>query len=47
MRIRHILVPTDFSEGSSEAFETALEMARDSGARMTLFHVHHVHGGGV
>ena len=42
MHIRHILLPTDFSEGSSEAFETALEMARDSGARMTLFHVHHV-----
>ena len=42
MRIRHILVPTDFSEGSTRAFETALEMARDSGARMTLFHVHHM-----
>jgi universal stress protein A len=42
MRIRHILVPTDFSEGSSEAFETALGMAVDSGARMTLFHVHHI-----
>jgi nucleotide-binding universal stress UspA family protein len=42
MRIRHILVPTDFSEGSSEAFETALGMAADSGARMTLFHVHHI-----
>jgi nucleotide-binding universal stress UspA family protein len=42
MRMRHILVPTDFSEGSTEAFETALDMARDSGARLTLFHVHHV-----
>jgi nucleotide-binding universal stress UspA family protein len=42
MRIRHILVPTDFSEGSTEAFETALDMARDTGARLTLFHVHHV-----
>jgi nucleotide-binding universal stress UspA family protein len=42
MHLRHILVPTDFSEGSSEAFATALDMARDSGARLTLFHVHHV-----
>lgn len=42
MRIRHILVPTDFSQGSTEAFDTALEMARDAGARLTLFHVHHV-----
>ena len=42
MRIRHILVPTDFSEGSVRAFETALDMARDSGARLTLFHVHHL-----
>jgi nucleotide-binding universal stress UspA family protein len=42
MRIRHILVPTDFSEGSHEAFETAIDMARDTGARLTLFHVHHV-----
>ena len=42
IRIRHILVPTDFSEGSNEAFETALGMAQDSGARMTLFHVHHM-----
>ena len=42
MHIRHILVPTDFSEGSNEAFETALALARDSGARVTLFHVHHV-----
>jgi nucleotide-binding universal stress UspA family protein len=42
MRIRHILVPTDFSDGSMRAFETALEMARDSGAIMTLLHVQHV-----
>jgi nucleotide-binding universal stress UspA family protein len=42
MRIRHILVPTDFSDGSTQAFETALEMAQDSGARITLFHVHHL-----
>ena len=42
MRIRHILVPTDFSDGSTRAFETAVDMARDSGAQLTLFHVHHV-----
>lgn len=42
MHIRHILVPTDFSEGSQRAFTTALDMARDSGAQLTLFHVHHV-----
>jgi nucleotide-binding universal stress UspA family protein len=42
MRIRHILVPTDFSDGSVRAFETALDMAVDTGARMTLFHVHHI-----
>jgi len=42
MRIRHILVPTDFSEGSTRAFETALDMARDSGAALTLLHVEHV-----
>jgi len=42
MRIRHILVPTDFSDGSMRAFETALDMARDSGAELTLLHVEHV-----
>jgi len=42
MRIRHILVPTDFSDGSIRAFETALDMARDSGAEITLLHVAHV-----
>lgn len=42
IRLRHILVPTDFSAASTEAFATALAMARDSGARVTLFHVHHV-----
>ena len=42
MHLRHILVPTDFSAGSAEAFDTALDMARDTGARITLFHVHHL-----
>jgi nucleotide-binding universal stress UspA family protein len=40
MQLGHILVPTDFSEGSEEAFATALVLARDSGARVTLLHVH-------
>lgn len=42
MHIRHILVPTDFSDGSTRAFETAVDMALDSGAKLTLFHVNHV-----
>jgi nucleotide-binding universal stress UspA family protein len=42
MRARHILVPIDFSEGSSEAFATAVTMARESGARLSLLHVLHV-----
>jgi nucleotide-binding universal stress UspA family protein len=42
MHIRHILVPTDFSDGSAEAFETALVMAADTGARLTLLHVQHL-----
>ena len=42
MHLHRILVPTDFSDGSVQAFDTALDMARDSGARLTLFHVHHV-----
>lgn len=42
MHLRHILVPTDFSAASAEAFDTALDMAQATGARMTLFHVHHV-----
>ena len=40
MHIEHILVPTDFSEGSTEAFESAMALAADSGARVTLLHVH-------
>jgi nucleotide-binding universal stress UspA family protein len=42
MRISHILCPTDFSEGSEVAFNTALELARDNRARLTVLHVHHV-----
>lgn len=36
--IKHILVPTDFSEGSDGAFTTAVEIARAFDARITLMH---------
>ena len=42
MRARRILVPIDFSEGSTEAFITGLAMAKESGAQLTLMHVLHV-----
>ncbi len=42
MHLGHILCPTDFSDGSRRAFETAVDMARDTGAKLTLFHVHHL-----
>jgi nucleotide-binding universal stress UspA family protein len=42
MRFGHILCPTDFSDGSEAAFKTAVELAQDSGARLTILHVHHV-----
>jgi universal stress protein A len=39
MEIRHLLVPTDFSEGSKQALEYALGLARTCGAKLTLLHV--------
>jgi len=39
MDVRHLLVPTDFSEGSKQAFEYALEVARTCGAKLTVLHV--------
>jgi nucleotide-binding universal stress UspA family protein len=42
MRLSHILCPTDFSAGSEAAFQTAITLARDSGARLTLLHVQHI-----
>jgi nucleotide-binding universal stress UspA family protein len=42
MQPRHILVPIDFSDGSSEAFATAVDMAQRSGGRLTLMHVMHM-----
>jgi nucleotide-binding universal stress UspA family protein len=42
MQLSHILCPTDFSAGSEAAFQTAITLARESGAQLTLLHVHHV-----
>jgi nucleotide-binding universal stress UspA family protein len=39
MDVRHLLVPTDFSEGSKQAFAYALGVARTCGAKLTLLHV--------
>jgi nucleotide-binding universal stress UspA family protein len=40
--IHRIVVPIDFSDGSGAAFETALALAVNFGASLTLFHVHHL-----
>jgi nucleotide-binding universal stress UspA family protein len=37
--IRHVLVPTDFSDASERALATAVELARAFEARLTLLHV--------
>jgi nucleotide-binding universal stress UspA family protein len=37
--MRRILVPTDFSPDAAKALELALELARGSGAEVTLLHV--------
>lgn len=39
MRVRHILVPTDFSETANHAVEQAVELALQTRARLHLFHV--------
>jgi nucleotide-binding universal stress UspA family protein len=39
MDIKHILLPVDFSEFSTVAFETALEIAGKTSAEITLLHV--------
>ena len=36
---KHILVPTDFGEPSTRALHTAMELAKDMGARLSLIHV--------
>ena len=37
--MRHILVPTDFSETARAALEYAVELCQDSHDRITLLHV--------
>lgn len=39
LAIKHILVPTDFSEPSNRALTMAVELARPFDARLTLLHV--------
>lgn len=39
-KMKRILVPTNFSEGSNNAFKYALEFADTIGARITLYHVY-------
>ncbi len=39
MEIKSILFPTDFSEGSSQALQYAVDMAKRYGARLYLLHV--------
>ena len=39
MKVEHILLTTDLSEESVRAFEPAAELARGTGARITLLHV--------
>lgn len=39
MKFAHILLPTDLSEEARRAYATAAELARESGARITLLSV--------
>jgi nucleotide-binding universal stress UspA family protein len=39
MEIRHILVPTDFSDSSKRALDDAVGLARTFGAKLTLLHI--------
>lgn len=40
MKLADILVPIDFSPGSFHALQEAAGLARQSGAQLTLLHVH-------
>ena len=42
MKVRNILVPTDFSEHAEAAFTVAREFARTFGARIQLLHVYDI-----
>lgn len=39
--MKHILVPTDFSETAAGAFRFALDLARNTEAEVTVLHVYH------
>jgi nucleotide-binding universal stress UspA family protein len=39
MEIKKILFPTDFSEGSSHAFQYAIDLAKRYGAKLYLLHI--------
>lgn len=39
MSFKHILVPVDFSDGSTHALRLAVSMAAESGGSLTLLHV--------
>jgi nucleotide-binding universal stress UspA family protein len=39
LAIKHVLHPTDFSDGSELAFRLACSLARDYGARLSVVHV--------
>lgn len=41
-KLKRILVPTDFSEYSDKALGRALDIAKEQGAEIILFHVIHV-----
>lgn len=41
MQINHILVPIDFSSDADDAIDMAISLAKDLGARITLFHAIH------
>jgi universal stress protein A len=47
MRFHDILVPTDFSDHSGAALETATEIAKRFGAKIWLFHCCPVYSGGI
>ena len=42
MKLKNILVPTDFSENADRAFETAIHFARAFDARLQLLHIYDI-----